>query len=119
METSGISILEVILSIALLVTWLVAVAQIIAIRRTVSRRYSHIDAEHEAEICRIAGDEAGYLKNMYRALYYYWVGSPHHRSESNHELLKQEMRERYYNVIVKAGGTYPAKFIPTPVNKFV
>ncbi len=115
---SGISILEVILSIALLATWFIAVSQLITIRKTLKRRYSFLDAEHEAEICRIAGDEAGYLRNMYRALYYYWIESPYYQATSNHELLKHEMRERYYNLIVSAGGTYPAKFIPTPVNKF-
>jgi len=116
METTDFSILEVIFSVALLATWLVAVVQLITIRKTLKHKYSFLDAEHEAEICLLVGDRDGYLRNYYRALYFYWIGSPYYASASNHELLKQEMRERYYNIIVKAGGTYPTKFIPSNAN---
>ena len=76
------------------------------------RQYTHLNAENEAAIAKLQGDSEAHLKYLYRAMYFYWITSPYIHSASNHELLKREMKQRYFDQITKAGGKFPEKYLP-------
>lgn len=117
METYELSILNVIISVALLITWFVVVAQVIAIKNRIAPKNSYIEAEHEAEIAKLSGDNEAAIKWYYRAIYYYWISSSYHEPGAYSELFKKDIKNRYYDIITQAGGIYPTKFLPADLTK--
>jgi len=107
-----IAIIELIVIVVLIITFFVIASHISVIRKAVMRKYSYQYEEQEAAMAKMQGDNDAYLKHMFRAMYYYWVNSSYVHNKANHELLKNEMKLRYFDVITKAGAKFPEKYMP-------
>ncbi len=115
METfSSFELLSFLISLAILVTWFVLVAQVINIKKLLKQKESYLQCETEAEIASISGNNKEAIDWYIRAMYLYYNDPTHqyYTDEKSKDVLKQSLKAKYYQKIEELGGKFPDYFLP-------